>query len=218
MPRLDRYTTRRGRCAVPCTLPRTRLCRRVRASLTVRLGTFPDLSAYVFAVVADALALVRFRRANLADLGRRLPDLLFVGALDDDLRRRRDLERDACARLDRDGVRVADAELEIGALERGAVADALDLQALLESLRDAFDHVRDERPRQAVQRTVLAALGRAHDRDRPVGLLDRHTRGDLLLERAERARDRDAAGLHRHGDAGGDFDGLSSDTTHVLTR
>src|SRR5947208_12798964 len=159
MPRFDRNTTRRGFCAVPLTLPRTRLCRRMRPSLTVKLGTLAHLPAHVLALVANALALVRLRRANLANLGGRLADLLFVGALDDDLGRRRDLEADARPGLDRDGVGVSDLQLEIGALERRAVADALDLQALLEALRHAFDHVGDERARQPVQRAVVAALG-----------------------------------------------------------
>src|SRR5215471_11240949 len=160
MPRLERKTARRGRSAVPCTFARTRRWRRMRASLTVRLGTLAHLSADVLALVADALTLVRLGRAHLADLGGRLPDHLLVGSLDEDLRRRRHLERDAGARLDRDGMRVADIELQVGALERRAVADALDLELLLEALRDALDHVRDERPRQTVQRAVLSALGR----------------------------------------------------------
>ena len=54
----------------------------------------------------------------------------------------------------------------VGAAQRGAIADALDLEALLEALRDALDHVRDQRARQAVQRAILAALGRAGDDDR----------------------------------------------------
>src|SRR5690348_4894520 len=174
MPRFERKTTRRGRSAEPCTLARTRPWRRRRASLTVRLGTLADLPADVLALVADALALVRLGRAHLADLGGRLADHLLVGSLDEDLRRRRHLEGDALARLDRDRVGVADVELEVGALERGAVADTLDLQLLLEALRDALDHVRDERPRQTVQRAVLAALGRARDDDLAVPLLDLH--------------------------------------------
>src|SRR5205807_9155822 len=147
------------------------------------LGTLADLPADVLALVADALALVRLGRAHLADLGGRLPDHLLVRALDEDLRRRRHLEGDALARLDRDGVRIADAQLEIRALERGAVAHALDLELLLEALRDALHHVRDERAREPVQRPVLAALGRPRDDDLAVPLLDLHPRRDLLLQR-----------------------------------
>src|SRR3712207_8721793 len=47
--------------------------------------------------------------------------------------------------------------------ELGAVADALDLQALLEALRHALDHVGDQRTRQPVQRAMLAAVGRSED-------------------------------------------------------
>src|SRR5690348_16209876 len=130
MPRFERKTTRRGLSAVPCTFARTRRCRRRRAFLTVRLGTFPDLSAHVLAFVADAFALVRLGRADLADLSGRLADHLLVRALDEDLRRRCHLEADPGARLDRDGMRVPDVELEVGALERSAVADALDLELL----------------------------------------------------------------------------------------
>src|SRR4051812_17136169 len=124
-----------------------------------------DLSPDVLALVADALALVRLRRAHLADLGGRLADDLLVDAAHDHLRRHRHLELDALAGLDLDGVRVADLQFEVGTRERGAVADALDLEALLEAVRDALDHVRDQRARQAVQRAILAALGWARDRD-----------------------------------------------------
>ena len=113
---------------------------------------------------------------------------------------------------------VADAELEVGALERGAVADALDLELLLEALRDALHHVRDERPRQPVQRAILAALGRPRDDDLAVALLDLHPRGDLLLQRAERPRDRDSRRLDRDGDAVRDRDGCFADSAHSVTR
>src|SRR6185503_3354559 len=68
MPRFERDTTRRGRSAVPWTRPRTRRWRRSRASRTVRLGTLTNLSAHELALVADALALVGLRRADLANL------------------------------------------------------------------------------------------------------------------------------------------------------
>src|SRR5690348_3135069 len=218
MPRFERKTTRRGRSAVPCSFARTRRWRRSRASLTVRLGTLPDLPSHVLPLVADALALVRLRRADLADLGGRLADHLLVRSLDEDLRRRRDLERDAGARLDRDRMRVADVELQVGALERGTVADALDLELLLEALRHPLDHVRDERAGEAVERAILAALGRARDDDLAVALLDLHPRRHLLLQRAERTCDRDAGRLDRDGDAVGDLDGCVADSAHSLTR
>src|SRR5205085_11127642 len=92
MPLFERDTTRRGRSAVPRTLPRTRRWRRCLASRTVRLGTLPNLASHVLPLVADALALVRLRRADLPHLRCHLTDLLLVDALDDDLRRHRELE------------------------------------------------------------------------------------------------------------------------------
>src|SRR6266513_393862 len=79
MPRFERKTTRRGRSAVPCSRPRTRRWRLRRASRTVGLGTLAHLPAHVLAFVADAFALVRLGRADLANLGRGLTDHLLVG-------------------------------------------------------------------------------------------------------------------------------------------
>src|SRR5437868_14943051 len=103
------------------------------------LGTLADLPADVLALVADALALVRLGRSHLADLGGRLPHHLLVRPLDEDLRRRRHLEGDAGARLDRDGIGIADVELEVGALEGRPAAGDLDLELSLEARRDALD-------------------------------------------------------------------------------
>ena len=103
-------------------------------------------------------------------------------------------------------MREADGELEVGALELRAVADALDLEVLLEALRDALDHVRDERPREAVQRPILAALGRAGHDDLRLRLLDLHARGHVLAQLAERAVHLNAAGRDRHHDPGGQLD------------
>src|SRR6187551_1019682 len=175
----------------------------------------PDLPAHLLALVADALALVRLGRAHLANLCSGLTDDLLVGALHDHLRRLGHVEGDPRARRDRDRVREAHRELEVGALELGAVADALDLEVLLEPLRDPLDHVRDERAGEAVERAVVAALGGPGHRDDAVLLRDRHPCGDPLRERAERARDRDgAAGRHLDGDAARDLDGLSADPGH----
>src|SRR5262249_60272651 len=66
------------------------------------------LAPHLFVLVADALALVRLRRPDVPDLGRELPHLLLVRALDDDRRRVAQLDRDAVRRLQRDGVGEAD--------------------------------------------------------------------------------------------------------------
>src|SRR5919204_4029739 len=120
----------------------------------------PDLPGHVLALVADALALVGLRRALLADVGGDLADLLLGDAPDDHARGLGHLELDAVRRLDGDRVRVAERELEVLALELRAVADALDLQALLEAVGDALDHVRHQRAREAVQRAMVRAVGR----------------------------------------------------------
>src|SRR5256885_9794326 len=60
--------------------------------------------------------------------------------------------RDALRRLHRDWMAEAELHLEVGPLQRGAVADALDLEPLGEPVGDARDHVRDQRPGEAVDR------------------------------------------------------------------
>src|SRR5918911_4093459 len=211
---------RRGAAARPCRSPcRGRAgdgVRELRASsASPRLGPLPDLATHVLALVTDALALVRPGRANRPHLGGRLADLLLVDALHDDLRRRGHLEADPGAGLDDDGVRETDVELERGPAQRGAVADALDLEALLEALRHALDHVRDERPREAVERAVLAALGRARDDQLAVALLDLHPRRHLLRQLAERPVHLHAPWRHRDVHAWRKFDWPLTDSTQL---
>jgi hypothetical protein len=160
----------RGRSAVPWILARTRRRRLSRA----------DLSCDVLAFVADALALVGLGLALLADQRRGLAHLLLGRALDDDPRRLRHLELDAVGSLDRHRVRVPERELEVATPKLGAVADALDLEPLLEPVRDALDHVRHQRPGEAVERAVLAAIGRPGDDDLIVDLLDLDVAVDAL--------------------------------------
>src|SRR3954469_23264455 len=97
-----------------------------------------DLPGDVLALVADALALVGLRRPLLADDGGDLADLLLVVALDDHARGLGHLELDALRRLDRHGMRVAQGQLEVAALELRPIADALDLQRLGEAGGDAL--------------------------------------------------------------------------------
>src|SRR3954463_15597637 len=91
-----------------------------------------DLPGDVLALVADALALVGLRRPLLADDGGGLADLLLGVALDDHARGHRHLELDPLGSGDLDRVRVPERQLEVGAPERRAVADALDLERLAE--------------------------------------------------------------------------------------
>src|ERR1051325_9679767 len=83
-----------------------------------------NLPGDVLALVADALAFVGLRRPLLADDGGDLADRLLGDALDDDARRLGHLELDPVGGLDRHRVRVAEGELEVLALELGAIADA----------------------------------------------------------------------------------------------
>src|SRR5918997_224661 len=86
-------------------------------------------------------------------------------------------------------VRVADLELEVGAPQGGAIADALDLEPLLVAVGDARDHVRDQRARETVEGAVLAAVGRACDRELGVVLLDAHSGRHALRQLALRSVD-----------------------------
>src|SRR6266545_2080250 len=99
-------------CRRPCRGSAGAGVRGLVASSTWPLRSLPHLAADVLALVTDALALVRLGRAHLANLGRDLADLLLVDALDDDLRGYGHLEADALRRVDDDGMRVADVELE----------------------------------------------------------------------------------------------------------
>src|SRR6266446_2167367 len=82
----------------------------------------PDL----FVLVADALALVRFRLAHGPDLGGELSDLLLVGALDQDGALGADLDRDSIRWRFLDGVGVANRQHDrfLVGIHAGHVADA----------------------------------------------------------------------------------------------
>src|SRR4051812_31957369 len=116
MPLLERKTERRGRSAVPAIFPRMRLRRLSRACSLVRFiaasRPLSDLAQDDLARVADALALVRLRRPQTADVRRDLADGLLVAPPHDDLRRRRNLELDAVRRVDGDRVGVAEREVD----------------------------------------------------------------------------------------------------------
>src|SRR5262245_23300651 len=195
---LLRKTARRGRSAEPAIVRRIRSWRFCRAApreatfvivivpsstaswllLAADLAGLAGLAADVLARVADTLALVRLGLARGADLGGDLADELLVDADDREAGRVLDLERDALGRVDLDGVAVAQAQLKLLAILRGAIADAGDLEALAVAIGHADDHVVDERPGQAVELLVDLLLGRSGDDDRAV--LAAH--GDVRME------------------------------------
>src|SRR4051794_19603290 len=130
---------------------RTRALRRSSApffsAMSVVLLLLAFLAEDELAGVFHALALVGLGAAILADLGGDLPDLLLVDASHDDLRRPRRGHRDAGRDRIIDIVAVAERQLQRLAREGSAIADAIDLEPLLETFRDALDDVGDLRPR-----------------------------------------------------------------------
>src|SRR5688500_12179432 len=232
----DRWTTRRGRSAVPLTFLRRRKWRRALATrrlvemslptglrfVTVdslmSLTRLSDLAADLLARVPHALALVRVGLAQLADVGGNLTDQLLVDTGDGEAGRGLHREGDALGGLDLDGVGVTERELELRALERDAVTDAVDLHLLFVTLGHTDDHVVHERARQAVERAVAALVVRALDLERAV----------LSLLQADRLSDRQRQGALRalhahvlagdvHVDPGGDNDRLLTDARHVYS-
>ena len=101
---------------------------------------------------------------------------------------------------------VAERELKVLALQRGAVTDAGDFQLLLEALGDAFDQVGDLGARGAVQRAGTLGLEARRSADHVVLQLD----GDVVvhgeLHGALRALHLDGLAFDIRGNARGDRD------------
>src|SRR6516164_791736 len=225
-----RKTLRRGRSALPTTLLRTWRRRRswrrclvfcwsisgvllaasdLRRPAGERLALF---AANLFAFVHDALALVRLRFADCADLGGKLPDLLLVRTLDHDCVHVGDFDRYSIGRCLDDGVGIADHENDRFLFELGLIADAFDLQALFVSFGDAEDHIVDQGASQAVQGAVEAFVVWARHFDRLSVGLDLHVGMRFEFEFALGAFDANLAAVEVHLDAGGYGDRLFTDT------
>src|SRR5208282_4072956 len=164
--------------------------------------------------IFDALALVGLGRPIFADFGGDLPDLLAIDAADHDLNRARRRNRDALRDRIDDIVSVAERELQVLALHRGAIADAVDLEPLFEALGDAGDQIGDQGARRAPLRACPQGVGARIDHDAAALELDRHIVVQHDFERAFRP-------LHLHGltrdiggDPGGDRDWFIADAGH----
>src|SRR6185295_18487888 len=222
-----RKTASRGRAVSPLTRSRRRAWRLSRAAerlavvvmrwvlgllgggllLAADLAGLAGLAADLLARVADALALVGLGLARRADGRGDLADQLLVDADDRQAGRALDLEADALGRVDLDRVAVAQVQLELAAVERGAIADARDLEALPIAVADPDHHVIDEGPREAVELLVGLLLGRAGDHDGGRLAGDGHVRVERPAEGPLGALDRDVPPVDGHVDRGGDFDG-----------
>src|SRR5215207_6134286 len=134
----ERNTDRRGLPFPACrSLNRVRSRRRRHSAsglFAIGLLLLAFLAADRLVAVLDALALVGLGRAVRADLGRDLTDPLAVGAGDRD--RGRPLAGDLDVGRNRvvDVVAVAELQVEAAARNRGAVADAVDLEVAGEAV------------------------------------------------------------------------------------
>src|ERR1700710_1399121 len=167
----DRNTDSRGRpLAVRGSDSRTRFLRRsfviLSLDMTAPLLLLAFLAEDKFIGILHALALVGLRRTIAADLGGHLADALDVVAVDDDLGRLRNRDRDAFRDRVDDIVAVAERELQVLALQRGAIADPGDLKLLLKTLGDAGQQIRDLGPRGAVEGARAVGLEAWRNLDR----------------------------------------------------
>jgi hypothetical protein len=156
-------------------------------------GLFADAFAFFaanfFTDIANAFALVRFRRIETADFGSELTDELFINAFNLDL----GVLNDSDVETRWDGVKermgTTEGKVEVSTLDRGTKTDAVDFKILHEALRNADDHVLNEAARGAVEGFVLTMLGSAGDDNGAVCVGERDTVRKSEVEFALRAFD-----------------------------
>ena len=111
---------------------------------------------------------------------------------------------------------VAEGQVEVGALEGGAVADTGHLELLGEALGDADDHVVDERAREALLGVGVRNAVDEVDLDLAVLEAEGGAGGEGALERALGAGGLHGVPVDLNGDAGGNDDRMLADTGHNL--
>src|SRR5262249_7064587 len=116
----------------------------------------PSLLLQHFTRVTDALLLVGIRLAQPTDVRSNLSDELSIDAGHGDVRLLLDGDVDSRRDVEHHRVRVAKREDDLLALHLGAIADADDVEFLLEPFGDPRDRVGDQCARKAV---ILAELG-----------------------------------------------------------
>src|SRR5947207_14586939 len=117
------------------------------------------LAEDVLARVLDPLALVRLGLAECADFRGHVADLLPVDAGDDDLGRFRHRDRDAFRDRVNDIVAITELDLQVLALQGGAIPDAGDLEPALEALGDAGHRIGEQRTIRSPHRAGAFGIG-----------------------------------------------------------
>src|SRR6478609_3963252 len=182
------------------------------------LTSLSDLAADLLAGVTNTLALVGLGLAQLADVRGNLADELLVDPLHTELGGRLDGEGDAVGGVERDRVRVAELELQLGrTLGQDAVTHAHDLELLLVAVGHTDDHVVDQGAGQAVQSLALALVVGALDVEDAFALLDRDRRRNGVGQGALGALDRHLRTVDRDVDTGRDRDGELANTRHAVS-
>ena len=170
----------------------------------------------IFARIADALALVGFRRTFLADFRGKLADTLFVDTVDDDLQGIGNVNRDTVGLRHDDLMGITQVHHKVFALLCGAVAHALDLQLLFEAVGNALHHVADESAGEAVQAAGLLLVIGAGNHYFTILHFGCHHGMDLGIERTLGALHGNVAAIDLDLNARGNDDGFSSNSRHCL--
>src|SRR6266849_4161809 len=149
-------------------------------------GLCASLASFLLQALAgdtNTFLLIAVGRPQGANVGSHLANLAFVRATDNQMRLLVDGNLNALGNLELDGMRFAERESNGFAFELRAVADAHDVQILLEALRDAVHRVGDQRAGEPVQRAMLfgGALGDEHAVFLLEGDAEGHTYGELAL-------------------------------------
>src|SRR5207245_3322928 len=183
-----------------------------RSSRSSRLAL---LAADGFLGVLDSLALVGLGRAQFADLRRHQTDAVLVGALHGQpVALGVVLGGDALRQRVHHRMGEAERQVDLLALQLRLVADAGDVQRAGEPLGHAVDHVRDQRPRQAVKLTGAARVVGPIHADLAVLHGDLHLAVELLRDLALGAFDVHQARLGGHLDLVRNLDGELADARH----
>src|ERR1700691_4355553 len=136
-------------------------------SLELRRGLRASLASLLlqaFASDAHALLLVRIRWTQRAHIRRDLPHLTFVRARNHHVRLFFDRDRDAFRNRKFDRMRITQRQRYVLAFHFRTVANAHNVQILLESSWYAGHRSRHQRPRQSVQRALVFRIPLRHQR------------------------------------------------------